>query len=151
MISGILWRMQRMNLKPLVRNRLFFKSFGLIFDLELKTNLTFINSVSGEGKTFVFEKIKRWASDKEDIACFDYTDRKNGIVKEFIRTQKNKLIAIDNADILLDAEDRKYIALDVNNQYIIIGRVVENLMLTKENMCSVEFLKDEDTIRLQYY
>jgi len=107
--------------------------------------------VSGEGKTFVFEKINRWASDKEDIACFDYTDRKNGIVKEFIRTQKNKLITIDNADILLDAEDRKYIALDMDNQYIIIGRVVENLMLTKENMCSVEFFKYEDTIRLQYY
>jgi hypothetical protein len=47
---------------------------------------------------------------------------------------KGKLIVIDNADILLNDEIRKYISLDGNNQYLIIGRNPKNLFATKENL-----------------
>ncbi len=39
-----------------------------------------------------------------------------------IRNTEKKLIVINNADILLDDDTRKYIALDGKNQYLIIGR-----------------------------
>ena len=41
---------------------------------------------------------------------------------------------IDNADILLNDETRKYISLDDKNQYLIIGRNPKNLFATKENL-----------------
>lgn len=44
------------------------------------------------------------------------------------------MIVIDNADILLDDDTRKYIALDDKNQYLIIGRNPRNLFVTKENL-----------------
>lgn len=44
------------------------------------------------------------------------------------------MIVIDNADILLDDDTRKYIALDDKNQYLIIGRNPKNLFITKENL-----------------
>lgn len=47
---------------------------------------------------------------------------------------KDKLIVIDNADILLDDETRKPISLDDRNQYLIIGRNPQNLFATKENL-----------------
>ncbi len=47
---------------------------------------------------------------------------------------KGKLIVIDNADILLDDEIRKYISIDGDNQYLIIGRNPKNLFATKENL-----------------
>lgn len=47
---------------------------------------------------------------------------------------KGKLIVIDNADILLNDETRKYISLDAQNQYLIIGRNPKNLFATKENL-----------------
>ena len=47
---------------------------------------------------------------------------------------KGKLIVIDNADILLDDDTRKYISLDDKNQYLIIGRNPKNLFVTKENL-----------------
>lgn len=45
-----------------------------------------------------------------------------------------KLIVIDNADILLNDDTRKYISLDGKDQYLIIGRNPKNLFATKENL-----------------
>lgn len=55
-------------------------------------------------------------------------------VKEIIRQTEGKLVVIDNADILLDDDTRKYISLDDKNQYLIIGRNPKNLFATKENL-----------------
>ena len=55
-------------------------------------------------------------------------------INNIIKTAEGKLIVIDNADILLDDNIRKYIALDDKNQYLIIGRNPKNLFATKENL-----------------
>lgn len=57
---------------------------------------------------------------------------------------KNKMIVIDNADILLDDETRKFISLDENNQYLIIGRNPKNLFTTKDNLFELVSNKNED-------
>ena len=44
------------------------------------------------------------------------------------------MIVIDNADILLNNDTRKYISLDDKNQYLIIGRNPKNFFATKENL-----------------
>ena len=41
---------------------------------------------------------------------------------------------IDNADILLNDDTRKYISQDDKNQYLLIGRNPKNLFATKENL-----------------
>ena len=51
-----------------------------------------------------------------------------------LHNTKGKLIVIDNADILLNDEARKYISLDDRNQYLIIGRNPKNLFATKDNL-----------------
>ncbi|MDE7358017.1 MAG: RluB protein [Lachnospiraceae bacterium] len=55
-------------------------------------------------------------------------------MKETIGKAEGKLIVVDNADILLDDDTRKYISLDDKNQYLIIGRNPKNLFTTKENL-----------------
>ena len=55
-------------------------------------------------------------------------------MNEILMEIKGKLIVIDNADILLDNETRKYISMDEHNQYLIIGRNPKNLFTTKENL-----------------
>ena len=49
-------------------------------------------------------------------------------------TTEGKLVVIDNADILLNDDTRKYISVDDRNQYLIIGRNPKNLFATKENL-----------------
>ena len=55
-------------------------------------------------------------------------------IKEILSQTEGKLVVIDNADILLDDDTRKYISLDDKNQYLIIGRNPKNLFATKENL-----------------
>ena len=60
---------------------------------------------------------------------------------------------IDNADILLNDDIRKYIALDDKNQYLIIGRNPKNLFATKDNLYElVSEIQEEQTIlRIKSY
>ena len=60
---------------------------------------------------------------------------------------------IDNADVLLDDDVRKYIALDDKNQYLIIGRNPKNLFTTKDNLFElVSKVQGEQTIlRIKNY
>ena len=67
------------------------------------------------------------------ILCFNYLDYQKNI-KDIISQENGKLIVIDNADILLDDDTRKYISLDDKNQYLIIGRNPKNFFATKENL-----------------
>ena len=67
------------------------------------------------------------------ILCLNYLDYQKDIMTIISNTQ-GKLIVIDNADILLSDDIRKYISLDDKNQYLIIGRNPKNLFATKENL-----------------
>lgn len=67
------------------------------------------------------------------ILCLNYLDYQKDIMTIVSNTQ-GKLIVIDNADILLSDDIRKYISLDDKNQYLIIGRNPKNLFATKENL-----------------
>lgn len=68
-----------------------------------------------------------------NILCLNYLDYLKDI-KSIISQAEGKLIVIDNADILLNDDTRKYISLDNKNQYLIIGRNPKNLFTTKENL-----------------
>lgn len=83
-----------------------------------------------------------------DIVCLNYLDYQKNIAN-IIRTTEKKLIVIDNADILLDDDTRKYIALDDKNQYLIIGRNPKNLFVTKENLFELVSEKQEEQIMLK--
>ena len=84
--------------------------------------------------------------DKENqyIIVFD-----NSFDKEILMNVKGKLIVIDNADILLSDEVRKYISMDGNNQYLIIGRNPKNLFTTKENLFELISKKNGEMTEFQ--
>ena len=54
---------------------------------------------------------------------------------------------IDNADILLDDKLRQYIALDSQNQYIIIGRNPTGLMLEADEINELVSEKNDGKTR----
>ena len=70
-----------------------------------------------------------------------------------IQSANRKLIVIDNADVLLDDEIRKYIAVDDKNQYLIIGRNPKNLFTTKENLFELvsENQGEQTVLRIKNY
>lgn len=95
-------------------------------------------------------KVVKGLTDKENryIIALD-----NSFDKKLIAGETGKLIVIDNADILLDDDTRKYISLDDKNQYLIIGRNPKNLFTTSDNLFELvsEKIGEQTEFRLKKY
>ena len=122
-----------MKSKPIVMEHFFTEHTSFVLDFKFTNNITVLTGDSGTGKTASFSFIKECMALNPDIVCLNYLDYQKNI-GDIIRNTEKKLIVIDNADILLDDDTRKYIALDDKNQYLIIGRNPKNLFATKENL-----------------
>lgn len=122
-----------MKSKPVVMDRFSTIHTSFIVDFAFTNNITILMGDSGTGKTVSFSFIKECEAVNQDILCLNYLDYRND-VRGIISRAEGKLIVIDNADILLDDDTRKYISMDAKNQYLIIGRNPRNLFATKENL-----------------
>ncbi len=122
-----------MKSNPIVMNHFFTVHTSFVVDFNFTNNITILTGDSGTGKTASFSFIKECMALNSDIMCLNYLDYQKDITA-MIKSAERKLIVIDNADVLLDDDIRKYIAVDDRNQYLIIGRNPKNLFTTKENL-----------------
>lgn len=122
-----------MRSEPVIMKHFSMVHSSFIINFDFNNNLTLLVGDSGTGKTACFAFIKECMAINPTIVCFNYLDYQKNI-KDLIQHEVGKLIVIDNADILLDDDTRKYISLDNKNQYLIIGRNPKNLFTTKENL-----------------
>ena len=126
-----------MKIKPVVCDRIQTTHTSYTVDFILETNITFIVGDSGTGKSAVFSFLQEMAAEDKQIKCYNYLDKGTGY-KGSIKKFKEKLIVIDNADILLDDHMRWHIATDGQNQYIIIGRNPTGLLLNQNDMMELK-------------
>lgn len=122
-----------MRSKPIVMDHFFTIHTAFIVNFKFTNNITILMGDSGTGKTATFSFIRECMAIDSRILCLNYLDYQKDIMTIVSNTQ-GKLIVIDNADILLSDDIRKYISLDDKNQYLIIGRNPKNLFATKEKM-----------------
>ena len=122
-----------MRSKPIVMDHFFTIHTAFIVNFKFTNNITILMGASGTGKTATFSFIRECMAIDSRILCLNYLDYQKDIMTIVSNTQ-GKLIVIDNADILLSDDIRKYISLDDKNQYLIIGRNPKNLFATKENL-----------------
>ena len=122
-----------MKSKPIVMEHFSTVHSSFIVNFTFNNNITILMGDSGTGKTVAFSFIRECMAVNPKILCLNYLDYQKDI-KEIICKVAGKLIVIDNADILLDDNTRKYISLDDKNQYLLIGRNPKNLFATRENL-----------------
>lgn len=137
-----------MKSKPIVMECLRTVHTSYIVNFTFTNNITILTGSSATGKTAVFSFIRECMAVNPNILCLNYLDRQKDI-KEILSQTKGKMIVIDNADILLDDETRKYISLDADNQYLIIGRNPKNLFTTKENLFELVSIKQGEQTEFQ--
>ena len=127
-----------------------YTSYVLNFDFT--NNITLLTGPAGSGKTTSFSIMRKCMAVNPDIVCINYQDYQKDI-KKLIAGETGKLIVIDNADILLDDDTRKYISLDDKNQYLIIGRNPKNLFTTSDNLFELvsEKIGEHTEFRLKKY
>ena len=138
--------------RPLVMDHFSTVHTSYVLDFNFTNNITILTGLSATGKTASFSFIRECMAVNPNIVCINYQDYQKDI-KKLIVNEKNKLIVIDDADILLNDDTRKYISLDDKNQYLIIGRNPKNLFTTSDNLFElVSEKKGEQTeFRLKKY
>jgi Holliday junction resolvasome RuvABC ATP-dependent DNA helicase subunit len=122
-----------MKSKPVVMEHFSTIHTSFVVDFRFDNNITILTGDSGTGKTASFSFIHECMAVNPHILCLNYLDYQRDIAA-IIKSAEKKLIVIDNADVILGDDVRKYIALDDKNQYLIIGRNPKNLFATKENL-----------------
>lgn len=129
-----------MKSRPIVMEHFSTVHTSFIVNFTFSNNITILTGASVTGKTASFSFIRECMAVNPNIVCLNYLDYQKDMKSIFMQT-KGKLIVIDNADILLNDDSRKYISTDTANQYLIIGRNPRNLFTTKENLFELISIK----------
>ena len=122
-----------MKSKPVVMEHFSTVHTSYILNFDFTNNITILTGSPATGKTASFSFMRECMAVNPNIMCINYQDYYKNI-KKMISEETGKLIVIDNADILLDDDTRKYISMDHKNQYLIIGRNPKNLFTTSDNL-----------------
>lgn len=130
-----------MKIKPVITEKYQTKHTSFVVDFAFESNVSFIVGDSGVGKSAVFSIFQEAAVEDKNIRCINYLDYKKNY-KNTIKQSTKKLFVIDNADVLLDDNLRFYIALDSQNQYVIIGRNPEGLQLSRDEILELNSIKN---------
>lgn len=134
-----------MNTKPCVMEKLHTTNTAFVVDFEFPANIVLVAGDSGQGKSACYSFIAEAAVLDSRIICYNYLDLNRDYASE-IRNSSGKLFVIDNADLLLNDELRKYICFDTRNQYLLFGRNPGNLLTTKHNLLELDKVEAEDRI-----
>ncbi len=118
---------------------------GNDFSLLLDKSIILLQGNSGTGRSYLKEYFQKKAD--PEISVYDYTWKgKEFEIYEKMKKSENNLFVIDNADIILSDEMRRYIASDIDNQYLLIGREPRLLHLFRQNLKTLEFKNNTFTL-----
>ena len=118
--------------------------------LELRGNKNIIKGNSGTGKTFLCDRIDRIKKQKDNMSQYDVENivvlNTDNIDK--LPNYRNKLIIIDEAELLLSDKDVEIINTDNSNRYLIISRCLMGIDLTPNHQA--DLVLEDGVTKLKY-
>lgn len=126
--------------RPMIYKSITFQAAPFSYDLSFDDRITLVGGDSGTGKTVLYEMLEdiRLTDNYKAIKLFNY---KSDHFTESIMKCRNSFIVVDNADILMDDEVRKFINFECSNQYMLFLRNCDGLNVSDK---SFKILKCED-------
>lgn len=109
-----------------------FKAAPFSYDLVFNDRITLVGGDSGTGKTVLYEMLEdlRLTDEYKVIKLFNY---KSDNLLESIKRCRNNFIVIDNADILIDDDIRRFINFEFSNQYMLFLRNCDGLNVSDKS------------------
>jgi ABC-type bacteriocin/lantibiotic exporter with double-glycine peptidase domain len=128
---------QRMIYKNIV-----FKADPFSYDLVFEDRITLVGGDSGTGKTVLYEMLEdlKLTDEYEAIKLFNY---KVNNISSSLKQCRDSFIVIDNADILIDDDIRKFINFEFSNQYMLFLRNCDGLNVSDK---SFKVLKQDNNL-----
>ena len=124
----------------MVYKNIAFQAAPFSYDLVFEDRITLVGGDSGTGKTILYEMLEDLKLTNEYYAkkLFNY---KSENILENLEKCRNNFIVIDNADILIDDDIRRFINFEFSNQYMLFLRNCDGLNVSDK---SFKVLKLED-------
>lgn len=132
--------------KKMIYNRITFQAAPFSYDLVFNDRITLVGGDSGTGKTVLYEVLEdlKLTEDYQAIRLFNY---RTDDFSQALMQCRNCFIVIDNADILIDDEDRSFINFECSNQYMLFSRNCDGLNVSDKSFKVLKF--DENRITLE--
>ena len=105
----------------MIYKNIIFKAAPFSYNLVFDDRITLVGGDSGTGKTVLYEMLEdlRLTDEYKAIKLFNY---KSDDLLESMKQCRDRFIVIDNADILIDDEVRRFINFEFSNQYMLFLR-----------------------------
>lgn len=122
-----------------------FKADPFSYDLTFDDRITLVGGDSATGKTVLYEMLEdlRLTDEYKAIKLFNY---KTDNILESMKQCKDKFIVMDNADILMDDEIRKFINFEFSNQYMLFLRNCDGLNVSDKSFKVLKLDKNRITL-----
>ena len=116
----------------MIYKNITFKADPFSYHLEFDDRITLVGGDSGTGKTVLYEMLEdlRLTDEYKEIKLFNY---KSDDLLESMKQCRDRFIVIDNADILIDDEVRRFINFDFSNQYMLFLRNCDGLNVSDKS------------------
>ena len=124
----------------MVYKNIAFQAAPFSYDLVFEDRITLVGGDSGTGKTVLYEMLEdlKLTNEYHAIKLFNY---KSENILENLEKCRNNFIVIDNADILIDDDIRRFINFEFSIQYMLFLRNCDGLNVSDK---SFKVLKLED-------
>ena len=130
------------------------KDFGQFkINLDFSDNITLVTGESGSGKSYlyylfsVFPVLSDYNFSLFNFQNISAADSLSTFVRldlNILKELKNRVIVIDNFDIIKDDNILRYIGRDLSNQYILIGKHEDWLFLDLRCIKLLSYTEDSD-------
>ena len=116
----------------MIYNKIVFQADPFSYDLVFDDRITLVGGDSGTGKTVLYDMLEDLKQTEEynAIKLFNY---KSEDVLEKLKQCRNNFVVIDNADILMDDEVRRFINFEFSNQYMLFLRNCDGLNVSDKS------------------
>lgn len=136
---------QKIGFLKMIYKNITFKADPYSYDLVFDDRITLVGGDSGTGKTVLYEMLEdlRLTDEYKAIKLFNY---KSDNFLESIKQCRDRFIVIDNADILIDDEIRRFINFEFSNQYMLFLGNCDGLNVSDKSFKVLQLKDDKITL-----
>ena len=116
----------------MIYEKITFKADPFLYNLEFDDRITLVGGDNGTGKTVLYEMLEdlKLTDQYSAIKLFNYRTQD---MKECLMRCQDSFIVIDNADILIDDDIRRFINFEFSNQYMLFLRNCDGLNVSDKS------------------
>ena len=106
-----------------------FRAEPFSYFLSFADRITLVRGDSATGKTYLYQMLEdlKMTEEYRKIKLFNY---KSEEFHKDLKKCRDKFIVVDNADLILDDADRRFINFESSNQYMLFARNCDGLNLS---------------------